>query len=528
MKKRLSLLLALFMALSLTTAIAIEDPIPFKGEFPFSKEPITLDVFSMRGVYARGDFNDLKCWEWLKEKTNIGLNFEAYTDDVINEKLSLKLASPDLPDLFFKCSMDNASVLKYAKDGVFIPITPYLEEYAPHFYYQIQNDPSLRAFLTMPDGEIYGFNYIVSASNFMTPPVFVNGEWLKELGYDEVPADLEELKQLLIKVRDTDLNGNGEKDEVPLIATSLDNLYRLFAGAFGINNRGRTSEYFDVDENGDLRYIPTSDGYKKLLRYFNELYAEGLMYKEIFDSSIANMTAVGEQNRIFLSKGSIHYVGAENKDKFVGVETIFKGPDGYQMNADVGNPIFNMNTFITCDNKYPEETVRLIDYFYSREGVELMFGGFEGITFERNEEGNPVYNDFVQNNPDGLLNEEVLGSYVPWGGGANPSMAEDRVFGENMFSDVEKAVCKVRIKAAPEVVWGKFNFDDEQYRRLSILQTDIDTYVQEMRAKFITGDADIDADWENYISTLNRMGLEEYYAINQAGLEAYKKAAGID
>lgn len=136
MKKLLTMLTAMLMLISvLGGAYAIKDPIEFQGEFPFSEEPITLDVFSMRGVYAQGDFNELECWKWLKDKTNISLNFEAYTDDIIEEKLALKLVSNKLPDLFFKCAMDNSNVLKYAQDGAIIPITPYLKEYAPHFYY---------------------------------------------------------------------------------------------------------------------------------------------------------------------------------------------------------------------------------------------------------------------------------------------------------------------------------------------------------------------------------------------------------
>lgn len=527
MKRLLSALLVLAMAMSASCALAIEEPLPFQGEFPFSEEPITLDVFNMQGVYTRGEFQDMECWKWLTEQTNIDFKFESYTDDIITEKLALKMTGNELPDLFFKCALDNATVLKYAQEGIFIPITDYLEEYAPHFYYQIENDPSLRAFLTMSDGEIYGFNYIISASNYMTPPVFVNGEWLRELGYEEVPEDLDALKELLIKVRDTDLNGNGEKDEVPLIATSLDKLYFLFAGAFGINTRGRTATYLDIDENGALRYIPTSEGYKNLMQWFSELYQEGLIYQEIFDSSIANMTAAGEQNRIFLAPGSLHYVGSTYQENFIGVDTIFKGPDGFQFNADVGNPIQNMNTFITCDNPYPAETIRLIDYFYSREGVELMFAGFEGVTFYRNEEGNPVYNDYVQNNPDGLINEEVLGAYVPWGGGANPSMAEDHVFGENMYTDMEKDVCQERIQYGPEIVWGTFNYSDEQYRRLSVLENDVETYITDMRAKFITGDANFEEDWDNYVQTLNRMGLEELMTIYQSGLDTYNAAAGL-
>ncbi len=527
MKKILSALLVLMILIASTTAFAIEEPLPFQGTFPFSEEPITLNVFNMQGLYTRGDFQDMECWKWLKEKTNIELKFESYTSDIVAEKLALKMVSNELPDLFFKTQLDNATVLKYAQEGIFIPITDYLEEYAPHFWYQLENDPSLRAFLTMSDGEIYGFNYIVSAANFMTTPVFANGEWMKAIGYDEVPADTEEFKQMLIKIRDADLNGNGEKDEVPLIATSLDNIYLLFAGAFGVNTRGRTAMYIDVDENNALRYIPTSEGYRNTLRYINELYEEGLLYQEIFDSSIANMTAVGEQNRIFMGIGSLHYAGTTYQDQMVGVDTIFKGPAGYQMNANVGNPIMAMNTFITCDNPHPAETVRLIDYFYSKEGVELMFAGFEGVTFERDAEGNAIYNDYVQHNPDGLINEEVLGAYCPWGGGANPSIAEDHVFGANMYTAMERTVCMERIKAAPEVVWGNFNYTAEDYEELSILENDINTYVSEMRAKFVTGDADLDADWDSYLKTLERMRLAQLIEIYQRGLDNYNKAAGL-
>ena len=133
----------------------------------------------------------------------------------------------------------------------------------------------------------------------------------------------------------------------------------------------------------------------------------------------------------------------------------------------------------------------------------------------------------MQNNPDGLINEEVLGAYCPWGGGANPSIAEDHVFGANMYTDMEKAVCKERIKAAPEVVWGTFNYTTEDYEQLAILENDIKTYVTDMRAKFVTGDADLDADWDNYIKTLERMGLAELVEIYQRGLDAYNQAAGL-
>lgn len=529
MKKMIALVLMLCLMLSVCApamAAAYPDPIPFEGSFPFSEEPIEMTAFTTDVYYKRCDFQDIAIWPYLAEKTNVSFKFEAYPESDITEKFSLLLTKPteQLPDVIYRVGLSNAEVMKLADEGIIVPITDYLEEYAPHFWYQIQQNPSLKAYLTMNDGEIYGMNELEYATNYVTPPVFVHGEWLKALGYDEVPADTEEFKQMLIKFRDSDLNGNGEKDEVGVIATSLKGLLRMFTGAFGINTRGRTSEFLDVDDAGALRFIPTSENYRKMLRYINELYSEGLIYQEIFSSSIANMTAVGEQNRVLIGKGSLHYLGANNRDNYVGMETILKGPDGYQFNADIGNPIAQQNTFITCNNDHIEETLRYFDYFYSREGVTLYFMGFEGETFEFDENGLPWYNDYVNHNPEGLINEEVLGAYVPWGGSVNPSMYDNACFGNNLYTPMESAVCAERIKSAVPEAWGTFNYSDEEYMRLATLESDIQTYVTDMRAKFITGDADIEADWDQYVATLERMQLEELMKIYQNGLDRYNAA----
>lgn len=53
----------------------------------------------------------------------------------------------------------------------------------------------------------------------------------------------------------------------------------------------------------------------------------------------------------------------------------------------------------------------------------------------------------------------------------------------------------------------------------------METYITDMRAKFITGDANFEEDWDNYVQTLNRMGLEELMTIYQSGLDTYNAAA---
>ena len=43
-----------------------------------------------------------------------------------------------------------------------------------------------------------------------------------------------------------------------------------------------------------------------------------------------------------------------------------------------------------------------------------------------------------------------------------------------------------------------------------------------MITQFITGEADIDATWEQYVNTLNQMGLDRWVAIDQAAYNRTK------
>jgi putative aldouronate transport system substrate-binding protein len=51
--------------------------------------------------------------------------------------------------------------------------------------------------------------------------------------------------------------------------------------------------------------------------------------------------------------------------------------------------------------------------------------------------------------------------------------------------------------------------------------TDIQKYVGQMFTAFITGDADIDAEWDNYVQSLEEMGLQEVLDCYEAALARY-------
>ena len=64
-----------------------------------------------------------------------------------------------------------------------------------------------------------------------------------------------------------------------------------------------------------------------------------------------------------------------------------------------------------------------------------------------------------------------------------------------------------------------FNFTAEESQELSTMATDIRNFVSEKKAKWTTGQADIDAEWDSYVETLNKMGLERYMEIYRTAYE---------
>lgn len=52
-------------------------------------------------------------------------------------------------------------------------------------------------------------------------------------------------------------------------------------------------------------------------------------------------------------------------------------------------------------------------------------------------------------------------------------------------------------------------YDDNVSKEISILTTDLNAYYSETIAKFVVGELDIDANWDEFVNTLNHMGAED-------------------
>lgn len=71
-----------------------------------------------------------------------------------------------------------------------------------------------------------------------------------------------------------------------------------------------------------------------------------------------------------------------------------------------------------------------------------------------------------------------------------------------------------RVDAFPVLVYS----GDEAARRNTIM-TDVKMYLEQSFGQFVTGELDIDANWDTYLKTLNETGLGELMSIEQAAYD---------
>ncbi|GHH99956.1 extracellular solute-binding protein [Neobacillus kokaensis] len=495
-----------------------------KTGMPIVKKKIEMDGFAAK-FFSSQDWSNLMLWKEYEKMSNIHINWETVSVDALAEKRNLMLASGDYPEILFAAALSKTDLVKYGQQGVFLPLNDLIDKYAPNFKKIMDENPIVKEGVTMADGNIYGFPtyYDPNFKGLTIGTPWIQSEWLKKLKLEE-PTNWDELYDVLMKIKTEDPNGNGKADEIPLgSGYGIGPVINYLKGSVGLNNHGTSNGNIDLDpKTNKLRFQPTSNEYKELLTYLNKLWKAGLMNKDIFNPDNEKFyTNIGKDE-----VGVIFDVDPKvlaDKDGYVGAP-IVEGPHGDRLNTAIGSPLGNVGMFVVTDkNKNPEATIRWIDHFYGDEGIKMFFMGFEGVTYEE-KDGKYAYTDEITKNPDGLNLDQAISKYLTWPGGYYPGVVKEQFFqgaeaSPGSLANAEKAE---PLTLKQDQIWPNFNFTVEESGELATLSTDLNTYVTEMTAAFISGKKSMN-EWDKYVKTLEKMNLDRYMEIYEAAYKRYKK-----
>lgn len=493
-----------------------------KSGFPIVKKKIKLTIVAPSTPTP--DWNNVLVFNQYKKMTNIDVKWKMVSKDGLKEKTNLMLNSGDYPDAFHSAAFTAQDIAKYGEQGIFIPLNDLIDKYAPNLKKILEAYPDVKKGLTMPDGKIYSFPRIFDP-NFKSVlsgwKLWINQDYLNKLGMKE-PETLDDFYKYLKAVKEKDPNGNGKQDEIPLAVSGDETLIDIFEGSFGLRDRGVMNDYVDMDpKTNQLRFIPTNPNYKEMLEYLHKLYQEKLINQDMYTVKTEEVYARGSKG-LFGAALTTNPDSAYGQKNFIGAPAL-KGPHGDAIYSNVKDPLVDLGGFvITNKDKDPAATVRWIDYFYSDEGSKLFFMGVKGKTYDEKPDGSVEYSDLITKNPDGLNYTDAISKYMTWRSGGYPGIVKADYFkgSEGLPSSIEAA--KKFENNVPKKVWPTFNFTNDENEVISSIGTDIDNYIKEMDAKFITGKVSFDQ-WDKYVSTVKKIGLDKYMKVYNDAYKRYEK-----
>ncbi|MDN6161538.1 MAG: extracellular solute-binding protein [Atopostipes sp.] len=492
--------------------------------FPIVDEKIELSI--MAPGTGESDWEDMPTLNEYEEMTNIKLDPTTPPIDDFDTRFNLTIASGDYPDMIFGPGADTltpALEVEYGEQGVLMPLNDLIDDYAPNLSALMEERPELRDAITTPDGNIYALPRVElsDTAQWPTGPLWYNGDWMEELDA-EVPETLDEFYDLLVRFRDEDPNQTGEDDTIPFSNGGLEHPRVWLLSAFDIH------EWGIEDRDGQAVYTPATDNAREYYKFMNKLFAEDLLDEEIFSQSDEMKKAKGEENRIgiFQDWFSQFTTGEEQVESiknpmFMPLTSEFSEERSVGVSDGIGRGAFALST----ENEHPEASMRWIDYLYSEEGYQFFDQGPEGYYWEwRDEdEGIKQLTEEAEDPEEG--GENYRGKVVPTYGLESPGIVvELPPFNEDedqSFSEFIKEETEEKITPYGEVAFPPVYLTEEEIEEVKNISGDLESYIEEEEAKFITGqlDPENDEDWNNYVSQVEDMDVERYEEIYQDALD---------
>lgn len=545
------------------TAFAEEDPFSFESvsdvTFPL-KEKLELTVFVYATNTGGGTFQTNYVTDYIEEKTNIHLNFVYDLDgDDAKTKLNLIMTDPSsMPDIFLATNWTKSELQSYGQQGLVIPLDDYLKD-APMWNEMNEECPTRLGDITMSDGHVYNYGqtnecYHCQFQNRM----YIYMPWVESLNEGHVPETTEELYEFLKKVKENDPNGNGIADEVPMtgyIGGWSTDPTNWLVNAFVENNNPLSNTNPTVAaglvvNDGKIEYSPMSDGYKKAMEYIHKLYAEGLLDNQTFTQDNTQFTSLLDNEGANLV--AVHAGGAPQVDgthfwsntegpwQDWAVLSPVEGPDGVRLSVmNLNNYFASCQGVVSANCKYPEIAVALFDFLCNTEPTIVQSNGPEGLGWNYTTEGvslgggTPLYEKYsIPEDYDWVGNgyKADYGKNYYWasdatiGCGTAEYRASLRVENPDLNTEafLQKAAEQYAEFAPDEsTIVPNLVFEGPDAQTVSEGTLTIGGYVNQACVQFITGDLDVEKDWDTYISKLEAMGVENYIATYQSAYDTY-------
>ncbi|MBO4377567.1 MAG: extracellular solute-binding protein [Clostridia bacterium] len=516
MKKLIALVLCLCCMLMNLSALA-------EVSYPIENGP-TLTVWIAMDAgnsQAYTNYADSPVWQKFMEVTGVKLEFMHPTYGAAGEGFSTMIANvDDWPDLIidFDAYYNGGANAAY-EDDVIYDLTPYLEEYAPDYYALINRDEKTRIQFYNENDQCLAFYNFAYEDDPQAYCLVVRPDWCEEWGIDVASmTTYDAIEEYFAKVL-------AEKPGVIPFQPDLANKKSLLP--IMLWGYDLLPGFMAVD--GEIKYYANQENYKAWLERMHSWYKKGYIgqdYASLKNATIRKMYAAGEVACLIVGIGNAYSDSQasgipidktpflrETEDTIIHVYS-------YGVNTNIG-----IASVVTkhCDESLLPVVCQFMNYCYSEEGLVFSNWGPEGMTWEYNSEGKRQHTDWVLNNPThptSIMHNVCRLHYWPHAQLSDLTCSAN-IIKDPVITEMRGRYAQAEYFQTDYYIPSAVTLTAEEAEERDSILVDIEAYVSEMMYKFIQGDADIEAEWENYCKTLEHYRLNDAIQLEQDAYDRY-------
>ena len=499
--------------------------------FPLD-EKVTITGMTSYPTGTEEEPNNRTIFKRLEDDTNVHVEWTAISSDQWGDKISLNMANVNtLTDFVFNAGFSDSDLLRYADQGVIIPVEDYIDEYMPNLSAVFEKYPEYRTMCEDENGHIWALPWIEQLGSEKTAiqtvgnnMTFINQKWLDFLGL-ETPTTVDEFEQVLLAFQEhaSELQKefNIDGDIIPMSCIVNDQDPNLLINGFG-DGIGDVDmgQHIAVNDDGKVVCTATTDGFRDGVEWLHKLYSEGLIDPECFTQDWSTYVAKGKSHRYGVCF-SWDVANIDNIQDYVPLaalkaDTVSVTPQNgsFTSGFDRGRCVVTSvcsNPALVCawlDQMY--------DPFQSPQNNWGTYGeddDFDIFELSENANGEPMLKHAALGDASPVEVREaecvggplaILDEYYD----VYVTCPDDAQYRLDWIKDyyTDDMHCKY--------VYPKVFMSADDTEQLSTIQTDLVSYLNSSKAEFIR-DGITDATWQSYLDQVDSYGLDQYLEIYQ-------------
>ena len=515
--------------------------------------------------------SDDPAWEdlwfpaYLEENTGVHFEVTEVSSEGFTEKVQLAFATDELPDLIVGEGLSSNEIATYGAQGLILPLEDYFTwENTPTIMAWFEIMDSYKPSLTYPDGHIYDFQGFNTMSRELNKQRYwINNTWCQE-AIGKLPETLDEYYQYLTYVKEHDMNGNGDAgDEIPLagfITTYSADTYQdaILPILFGFGLTERQLEAVD----GTVQYNPVQPVFQDFLKYMKKLYDDGLLDGEYFTQTADQYNAKLNNHLAGAFNDWAHWLHiaddtwreytsnkpmtSEFNDELMWAYNDMTLQRHFIITHACDDPVgllkvvdwMMTDTYDTPDGHMTEERAALVgeyeEYVMRQYSGRLsQTRGAEKGTWDKYPDYGWIWTEGENENgkfwsttilyPDDYISADAFQRQMTRNIFPIPNAIIEQFTDEKQNSLSDNTA--IYITPYAHVGWpSNIKLTADEADEASLIKVDLDAYLDMMYGRFITGEADIDTEFDGFVQALNDRGLARYIEIYQTAYDRWANA----